>query len=102
MRYMLVLQWPASTISDYDVLVNLENLIVENLPKGSQLDGHDTGSGEMNLFILTKDPESAFESVKALLRNEELWAEARAAYRRLEGSDYTILWPKDLKEFKVA
>jgi hypothetical protein len=102
MKYQLVLQWPASTIAAYDALVEFEDMLRENLSEESRVDGHDLGSGEMNIFILTNKPESTFESAKDILQSQALWTQARASYREIDGDDYTILWPADLKKFKVV
>ncbi len=59
MKYHLVLQWPASTIADYDALVAVETLLIERLTSG-KIDGHDMGSSEANIFIQTDDPERTF------------------------------------------
>jgi hypothetical protein len=102
MTYQLVLQWPASSITDYDAMIEIENALVKNLSDADDVDGHDAGSGEVNIFIGTDDPKRAFNEVKAILGTRDLWADARVAYREVAGSEYTILWPKDLTEFKVA
>ncbi|MEI7732921.1 MAG: ABC transporter [Verrucomicrobiota bacterium] len=102
MKYQLVLQWPASSIKDYDAMIEVENALVENLSTASDVDGHDAGSGEVNIFIRTDDPKRAFNEVKAILGTRDFWIDARVAYREVAGSEYTILWPKSLTEFKVA
>jgi hypothetical protein len=83
-------------------MIRIEDLLVENLPNGSEFDGHDAGSGEVNLFIRTDSPKEVFEAIKSLLRNEDLWTQARVAFRRLDGEDYTILWPASLRTFGVT
>jgi hypothetical protein len=102
MKYQLVLQWPASSIKDYDTLIEIEDVLTEKLDDGSDVDGHDAGSGETNIFIHTDDPEATFKTVKAVIGTRDFWIDARVAYRELTGNDYTVLWPKDLHEFKVA
>jgi hypothetical protein len=66
-RYNLVLQWPGSALDDYDPLVSLEDALIEHLPDGSELDGHDLGVGQANIFIDTDSPEAAFRAVQPLL-----------------------------------
>jgi hypothetical protein len=53
MKYQLVLQFQAESVQQFDELAVLEDLLVENLPSHSVVDGHDFGSGELNIFILT-------------------------------------------------
>jgi hypothetical protein len=60
MEYLLVLQFPASSIKDYDVMVEFENAIIRTLDGFGKVDGHDFGLGEMNIFILTDEPKLAF------------------------------------------
>jgi hypothetical protein len=102
MKYLLVLQWPAASIKDYDRMIEIEDVLIEHLSEGSDVDGHDAGSGEMNIFIHTDDPIAAFNEARAALESRDFWIDARIAYRDLTKSEYKILWPKELKEFKVA
>jgi hypothetical protein len=50
MKYQLVLQFQAESVQEFDELVVLEDLLAEKLPLDSEVDGHDFGSGEFNLF----------------------------------------------------
>ena len=89
-------------IADHDALIELEDLLRQNLSDESRVDGYDLGSGEMNIFILTDRPKSAFDSAKDILQRHALWPQMRAAYRNIDAEDYTILWPANLKTFGVA
>ena len=102
MKYQLVLQWPASTIADYDAMVAIEGLLIEGLSNDNQVDGHDVGSGEINIFIITNNPERAFSEVRRVLGERDIWSDARVAYREVAKTEYTPLWPSDLKDFSVA
>jgi hypothetical protein len=101
-KYQLVLQWPASSIKDYDVLIEIENVLIKNLTKPVEVDGHDAGTGEVNIFIHTDDPKRTFDEARTFLGSRDFWVDGRAAYREVAKSKYTILWPKDLTEFTVA
>ena len=101
-KYQLALQWPASSIDDYDLLIRTENILIERLSRANEVDGHDAGSGEVNIFIRTDDPRRAFGEVKAILGSYDCWGNTRAAYREVIGSEYIVLWPEDLAHFKVA
>jgi hypothetical protein len=101
MKYQLVLQWPSSSI-DYDTMVEVEELLIAQLSDDSEVDGHDAGAGEVNIFIRTNSPERVFDSIKALLATQGLLDGARAAFRLSDGETYTVLWPAGLKNFKVA
>jgi hypothetical protein len=102
MKYQLVLQWPAASIDDYDSMVEIENLLIDQLAENSEVDGHDLGSGEMNIFILTNTPEQAFIEVKRIFAARGLLAPTRAAYREIGKEEYNVLWPKGSKEFSIA
>lgn len=77
MRYQLVLQMPAAS-SDFDELVALEGQAESLLGDAGVVDGHDLGSGEMNIFVLTDDPLRAFDRLKPLVA-----ADFAAAYREV-------------------
>jgi len=86
-------------------MIEVEDALIERLSEESEIDGHDAGSGEVNIFILTDDPERTFNEVKAILGSRDFWVDARVAYREVsmsKYSKYTILWPKDLTEFTVT
>jgi hypothetical protein len=102
MKYQLILQWPALSIRDYDTLVEIEDVLIDTLADGSEVDGHDAGTGEMNIFIHTDDPDNTFKAIKTAIGACDYWLTVRVAYRELSSSKYTILWPKNLKEFKVV
>jgi hypothetical protein len=102
MQYQLVLQWPASSIDDYDAMIETENLLIDSLPKGSEIDGHDAGSGEVNIFMTTDDPRRTFETVKLTLESHGRFAGVRVGYRNVEATKYSVLWPEGLEAFKVS
>jgi hypothetical protein len=102
MKYLFVLQWPASSLEDHDSMVAIEELLISSLSKSSNVDGHDTGSGENNIFIETDDPQGLYEEIRHLLGSYSAWSDIRVAYRDMEGDAYTVLWPKDLRDFRVS
>ncbi len=101
MRYILVLQWPGSAAADYDALVEMEDLLESALGDSASVDGHDFGSGEMNIFLETDRPVEAFAEVVTVIGNTRRWANVRAAYRDATGERYEILWPETLQQFSV-
>jgi hypothetical protein len=102
MKYQLVLQWSGSSIDDYDEMIELEELLTEVLPDGSDLDGHDVGMNQVNIFIHTDSPERAFGAVQPALSAHNRLNDARVAFRELSKHDYTILWPSSLQTFEVT
>ena len=101
MRFLLVLQSPGSTEDDYQALIDVEDEL-EGLLTASNIDGHDFGSGEMNIFVETDDPSHAFIEAQQVLSRHDRWSGVRAAFRSATGEDYTILWPPDLDSFEVT
>jgi hypothetical protein len=96
MRYQLVLQFPASSDEDFEWLVRLEDELINLFGSQHQVDGHDFGSGEMNIFIHTDLPKDAFEQAKAVLSKKSL-KNVRAAFRELRRDKYTVIWPEGYK-----
>lgn len=103
MKYQLVIQFLGKTEDDFEHLIDLEDELDEKLTGATEVDGHDFGSGEMNIFILTDDPTNAFRQVKSLLTGRHYGlSNMKAAYRDIETESYTILWPDHLTEFGVT
>lgn len=102
MTYQLVLQLPASSIADYDRMLKLEEQIIEGLGDLGDVDGHDMGEGEANIFVLTDEPRLVFERIRMLVGTQELMRDLRAAYREVGASNFTIVHPSDLTRFRVA
>ncbi len=91
-RYILVLQFSFSSIDDYDAMIQLEDDLVRSLCRLAEVDGHDAGSGEMNIFIFTDDAQQTFEEAGFVVKRSSLFLKA-AAFRLVEGEEYTRLWP---------
>ena len=101
MRHILVLQWPGSSEADFEELVRMEDELERSLSESAIVDGHDFGSGEMNIFIETDEPARAFAEIQAVLGQRPRWADVRAAHREATGDTYTVLWPVGQTEFRV-
>lgn len=100
MEYMLVLQWPsASTVEDLDLLITLEDQITANIGDYGTIDGHDSGSGERDVF--TEDPKSAFEQIKAIALATNPMKTLKVGYRLTGEDDLVPLYPDDLQHFSV-
>ncbi len=94
-KFQLVLQWPSNDVSDFDDLIDAEDALHAGLsPQLGTVDGHDAGSGEMNIFILTDTPEEAFAECRSIIRSPRLSASLAAAYRSVDAEEYTRLWPE--------
>ena len=102
MKYQFVIQTPEELWGDIYEIANLEDILEEYL-FNAQVDGHDIGCGEVNIFIDTNDPHCTFIEVKHLLVMEAMdLADIKIAYREFGTEKYIPLWPEGLEEFKVT
>lgn len=102
MIYQLVFQFPGDSEVDFDKIVELEDQMIEALGEDADVDGHDIGSGQTNLFIFTSDPISTFKRAKLVLEKAKMLQNLTAAYREEDGDDYTVIWPiGSKKQFEV-
>jgi hypothetical protein len=85
MKYQLILQFAADSMEDFDRLVALEDGLIEELDEAAAVDGHDFGSGQFNIFILTDDPTTVFGKVHGVVINQGVPNVMRSAYREIEG-----------------
>jgi hypothetical protein len=103
MRYQLVLQFRGDSLGDFDQMVALEDRLIEDLGHSAEMDGHDCGSGETNIFIFTTDPATTFWRVRQTLKQEGRLEAVTAAYREVGGEQYTVLWPEgSAQEFRIV
>jgi len=93
MDFQLVLQLRGNDCRDFDAMVSLEDAIQQIVEPIAEVDGHDMGSGETNIFILTGDPVATFERAKPLLSRASLLDKVSVAFRELRSDDFTLLWP---------
>ena len=95
MSYQLVLQFSGDSLASYDKMIALEDQLIELLRGRAEVDGHDCGQGETNIFILTENPTTTFKQAWPVLSDAEHASSLRVAYRSIPGEDYTVIWPKD-------
>lgn len=102
MKYQLVLQFPVTENFDFDALIELETKLTFELGSEHEVDGHDFGSGEINIFIHTNSPNDAFEKIIVLL-SDKFASTFKAAYRKAGADRFIWLHPAASKEvFHVA
>ena len=102
MNYQLVLQMRDSSRAALEIMLDLERALVETLSeKVGYVDGHDTGSGETNIFIHADDPRTVFAQLRTLPRLNEILPLLRVAYRQMQSDDWIILHPESLTHFAV-
>jgi hypothetical protein len=103
MIFQLVLQFAGDALADYDKMITLEDRLIADLADSADVDGHDCGSGEVNIFIVTSDPLRIFDRAKDVLRECGALDSVTAAYRPEEGNDYSVIWPEGAQiEFSVT
>jgi hypothetical protein len=98
-QYQLVIQWPYREQSDYDHLIAFENMLFDRLPRRlARVDGHDFGSGEMNIFVFTDHPAKALDACRSLIRSSRINSGLAAGYREINGETFVRLWPPESTE----
>ena len=102
MQYQLVLQFSEEKYGDIDWIINMEEFLDAALIE-AQVDGHDIGLGEVNIFLDTDTPTEAFNTIKGLFENQDdsLLKDCKVGYRDFNLSNFIPLWPADLKTFDV-
>lgn len=101
--YQLVIQINSSSIADFDAMMKLEDELRLELTGAAEVDGHDMGCGEINIFILTTNPIAIFNQIVPVLNKHKLLKEIRSAFRLVSEDDYTVIWPEHLTdEFSIA
>lgn len=102
MKYQLVLQFPLSEDVDFNALIEFETRLSFELGSDHVVDGHDLGTGEMNVFVRTDSPELAFEKAIVVL-GAPLSSTVKAAYRAIDSETYHWIQPENHEgEFRIA
>jgi hypothetical protein len=94
MDYQLVFQFRGDSLADYDAMIALEDELIAELGDSADVDGHDVGSGETNIFIFTSDPAATFDRARPALDRRQQLQTVTAAYRKVGGERYTVIWPE--------
>ena len=102
MKYQLVIQFPEEQFEDIYDIADMEDRLSSFLVD-AEVDGHDIGSGEINIFIHTNNPVNNFEIVKNILDEEGVNLEyVKIAYREIGVEQYIAIWPENLEGFSVS
>jgi hypothetical protein len=83
-------------------MIRIEDALIKEIGDVAIVDGHDAGSGEMNIFLLTDDTTRSFQESRKVLEAIRAMDMLRAAFRELASDDYRIIWPPGLTSFSVA
>ena len=83
-------------------MIELEETIMRSLGNLGRVDGHDAGSGEMNIFIFSDEPKLAFERIQQVLGTSDFLPDLKVAYREVGKDEFSILHPTGLTHFTIA
>jgi hypothetical protein len=93
----LIIQFRCSgDVSEFDWLVRIEDALIQGFSRNrkADVDGHDFGSGTMNIFLFPKQGwASAIEIVKAYLRLHGALDRA-VIIKRSKAERYSVVWPE--------
>ena len=89
-------------MEDYDAIIAAEEMLREDLGNVGRVDGHDAGSGEMNIFIFTNHPKLCLQACQQIFGARNFKREMKVAFRKLDEDDYTVLYPPGATEFAIT
>jgi hypothetical protein len=104
-EYQLVIQFRLddTDMTRWEAILQFETELEDWLDGDSLVDGHDAGSGEMNIFVHTNDPAASLKLIQALLPHSELASLGYCAgFRRFSEDDFTPAWPPGSEKFDVV
>ena len=102
-KVQLVLQFKPWDDRPFDQLIEFEDQLMAVLEGIGEVDGHDLGSGEANIFILTDKLSPVLTRTAGVLAVSGLRSICSAGYRSLEQRSYVRVWPLgDASPFRVA
>lgn len=83
---------------DLETLINTEEELASAFRQSGagDVDGHDIGSNEMNIFIIVQDREHGIRCLRDHLKRSCWAAKAVAATRDANGC-YSVVWPENYK-----
>jgi hypothetical protein len=100
--YQLVIQIREDYRRAFDDMLRLESALAASLHDLVDVDGHDVGSGEINIFTFTDKPIVAFERMTAIPEVAGLLPRLRVAYRGIDAEDFETLYPPGVYSFDIA
>jgi hypothetical protein len=93
------------SVEDFDRLIAIEEALDQELERSSIngfVDGHDMGSGEMNIFAYFPSSQIGTEFLTSFVRNQD-WALEVVIAEREPNDSYRVFWPGDFSgEFSIS
>ena len=92
MQSQLVLKFRRPVLDSAGV-ATLEGHLRDTLGNTVELDGHNEGVRDIDVFILTEDPASTFRRCKPVLEKMQVLDRVVAAHRFVGGLQFKVIWP---------
>ena len=99
MPKQLILQFSVAghgATADFDRLIEIEEKLDAALLRNGEgsVDGHDIGSGQMNLFIIVETWKRGVWFMEQYLKNQP-WGKDCVLAKDNRNGTYEVLWPKN-------
>jgi hypothetical protein len=99
MPKQMVLQFKVDqhgSVADFDRLVAIEEALDSALQRNGtgHVDGHDMGSGEMNLFLVVKNWKQGEWFMLTYLKNQQ-WSHGAVLAKDNRDGTYAVIWPQE-------
>ncbi len=102
MKYQLIIQFRNILDKSIDDLIDIEEELIEKISSEHDVDGHDFGNNEFNIFMFTNAPETAFNQIKTIL-SETISSSYTVAYREIDKEKYKVIWPENnIEKFSIS
>lgn len=102
MNYQLVVQMIPDSSLGLEEMIGMEDRLIDLLGDMAEVDGHDIGAEEMNIFIVCNNPENVFNLVRVNLDTIGLPANVRIGFRALDEETFKVLHPIGLQSLVVS
>ena len=101
MKYQITIQISANSTNDFDEMIEFEDELIEILKDIAIIDGHDFGSGEANIFVLTNDQYETYNVIKEKYLNATIKNKYKISCREIKNDNLVILFPDSLTDFHI-
>ena len=92
MQSQLVLKFRRPVLDSAGV-ATLEGHLRDTLGDSVEMDGHNDGVRDIDVFIITEDPASTFRRCKPVLEKMQVLDRVVAAHRFVGGLQFKVIWP---------
>lgn len=92
MQSQLVLKFRRPAL-DATGVAGLERQLRDTLGESVEMDGHNDGLRDIDVFIITEDPASTFRRCKPVLEQMQVLDRVVVAHRFVGGLQFKVIWP---------